>query len=674
MAETSWTFDEVNDYVTMSPQKAQVAASYDATSLWLMHPKAVYSDGKTFVGYLDDITNDIEVAVFTHSTKTWANNDTGLNGGTVSNAHSAPSVFIDSLGYINILTGDYTTSAKLRFIRSTNPNDASAWDSVVDIDDGTNGKQNYTYPTMHELDDGTLVVFARCLQTSSSREEIVRWRSTDNGSTWDRLQTVMRISSSGINSYYRTVLESTGRLHMIYNYRPNPGNWTDCWYMYSDNPDAVTSVWKDVDDNTLTIPTDEITTGHRVFDKSVAGWDHSYISGFVAIDGLISSEPPYILLMLSHNTGTSLTNTLAMFNHFFGWQQKTIEVNDGLQYESGVYTTGAFWDFDFESDEINTSTFRVCGTIQVAGKSEVYEWLSIDKGTNWGSKYILTTLSTDQYTIVMYPVNHQPEAHIVSLFGSTHHNNAKDIVAIEHAGDAIGRMELDTPDWTIEGWLKPADHTGSLYQFFLSWGLPTDTPNINMYMGEIGVGTATLDFAASVEDDNGDGSDQVYTSTDEANFTTWKHIALTRRGTTFQWYVDGLAVGTPNVNSGVDEIEVADLLYFGSRSDQDANRFFGGSMSDWAIWDRVLDTDELALLQTRRSSAIHNWVGGDKGNDPGWHVKMEANDYTERVGKFTVQNNGSTAGIDGPPFVKEAVFNEKQAGRGFFLGVARGMV
>lgn len=193
-------------------------------------------------------------------------------------------------------------------------------------------------------------------------------------------------------------------------------------------------------------------------------------------------------------------------------------------------------------------------------------------------------------------------------------------------------LTLPDADWTLGGWLKLDDNTGSNFQYFLSWGALNANPSCNWLVNESGAGDANK-MQALVEDSGGQQFAVISTGTPGTS-TAWQHVALVRLGSTLTQYINGAADGT-DTDATVDAVDVTTNLYFGTRSVDPTNRWFGGAMAEWAKWDRALSVGELLGLAA-------GWTP-DHFPTPVWQIRMFGGQYAEMRVPLTVTNNGSTA-------------------------------
>lgn len=219
-----------------------------------------------------------------------------------------------------------------------------------------------------------------------------------------------------------------------------------------------------------------------------------------------------------------------------------------------------------------------------------------------------------------------------------HFDESNDHVTI---GDAPS-LTLPDGDWTIGGWVRLTDNSGTAWQYFLSWGGFGASPNVNIYFVESG-GNPANQIRVSTIDSDGDLVAALETSGSPGTSTDWQHIILQRFGTTFLLYIDGVADGSSS-NADVNAINVSDDLFLGTRSDLTATRFFGGAMGDWFKIDRAISAGERAALANGMSASRINGIF----NNTSWYVPMNTPNYVEHANQLTVTNNGSTQADHAP--------------------------
>lgn len=206
-------------------------------------------------------------------------------------------------------------------------------------------------------------------------------------------------------------------------------------------------------------------------------------------------------------------------------------------------------------------------------------------------------------------------------------------------------LSLPDGDWTISGWIKLTDNTGTALQYFLSWGMYGATPSFNWYITEASYATSDQrnELTLALFDVGGDGPGAVYGTTQPGTATTWRHFLLERSGYTVTQYINGIPDGTWTVAT-FDGVDVAGNLYFGMRQDGDADRCFGGYLAEWAKWDRVLTQTEKEQVAGTGGYAVTS-PADIAATSRAWYVPMY-DDFNEDWGGLTVTNNGDNVTVD----------------------------
>jgi len=120
----------------------------------LLGPSAEYYNGKTYVVF-QGFMNNAYCLVYNHSTETWS--DLYLVGraplSELGDSHGGPAIVIDNSGYIHVVYGAHISL--LKYYKSTNPGDASAWTEQTDI------SGSHTYPYFVKDSTGAIYLFYR---------------------------------------------------------------------------------------------------------------------------------------------------------------------------------------------------------------------------------------------------------------------------------------------------------------------------------------------------------------------------------------------------------------------------------------------------------------------------------------------------------------------------------
>ncbi len=348
------------------------------TSLWLIDPKGTYYNGNTYVVYLDLDDNDRKIGKYDHATDTWTTAtwtqtaiDTGGNSTTKDYAHGAPSVFIDSSGYIHIAYGSYKNKA-MYTVKSTNIEDIAAFNSEVTVESVSYGA--HSYPTIMEVNSDLVLTFRGA--PAGSGVVLSRAISTDSGSTWSNI-----IDITDFYPYYQARVDGSDRVHAAWHGKPSANE--DLYYIYSDDAEIASPTWKNVTGGTETIPLG--VTDAKVFDS--AAWDNCYLLGLVADD----DQKVHIFAYVSDSVNT---DKLLYFEYSGGsWNETTIIEENMTSWGTDGNIQG---DVIFKDGNIHLMVEYISDTsFGTYGKAEIFEWVSYDKGNNWNFNKYVTDYSTD---------------------------------------------------------------------------------------------------------------------------------------------------------------------------------------------------------------------------------------------------------------------------------------
>lgn len=175
-------------------------------------PSAHYYNGKTYVCGCDDSKN-IWAASYDHATLTWS---TPVNIGNISTAvdgaiHVAPCILVRSSDHRIMVFGVANGTGQPGYWLSTNPEDATAWGSVVLF--GTSA--TYTYVSCAQLNGVTnspIYLFVK--HWSGGIGYLSFYKSTDGGSTWSGpTDLIGPVSSSTI--YWRIGNDANTRIDIF---------------------------------------------------------------------------------------------------------------------------------------------------------------------------------------------------------------------------------------------------------------------------------------------------------------------------------------------------------------------------------------------------------------------------------------------------------------------------
>jgi len=243
-------------------------------------------------------------------------------------------------------------------------------------------------------------------------------------------------------------------------------------------------------------------------------------------------------------------------------------------------------------------------------------------------------------------------------------------------GDAAA-LSLPAGDWTVAGWLKLTDNEGSLYQYFLSWGVVDATPDLNLYLLEASAGVAPNKLKGVCRDALGNGLmniDEWLSETTPGASTAWQHVIIARQGNTLVMSLDGVSFAARSV-ANFGAVDVAGGLSLGVRSDLNADRCFGGYLAEWAKWSRALTaTEKQQLAGVGGFAAVRPADIDQTGLD--WYVPMY-DGFACEVGGLSIVNNGNNVVADAnthPPVSSPSGPAAGGIGAGIALGIGLGVM
>ncbi|MFH1433204.1 MAG: BNR-4 repeat-containing protein [archaeon] len=190
---------------------------------WLTRPAAVYYNSKTYVvwhgaGY------DPHITYYDHATKTWTQVKWVADNPMVDNGHGAPSMAIDSSGYIHVFYGATIAGGfPLKHAISNSPESISAFTVKPNI-----GMYNYPKP----INIGnSLYLFAMGPSDPAYLSYLI-W----NGASWESTHDPIIKARSGASTYVGFMEYNNNKVHVTWCYTYNEGR-RNVFYAYLDLTD-----------------------------------------------------------------------------------------------------------------------------------------------------------------------------------------------------------------------------------------------------------------------------------------------------------------------------------------------------------------------------------------------------------------------------------------------------
>jgi hypothetical protein len=151
--------------------------------VWTFYPgfravRHVGTKDQTYVGWVN-VAGDVLIAAYNHGTNEWVG-PTILHAALIADDHVAPTVLIRNDGHIMAFYSRSHNHIKMRI--SSNPEDISAFDAVVEVGSGA-GLSGISYPIAFQLSAESNKIFL-FFTTNGTNRELRFMTSTDGGSTW----------------------------------------------------------------------------------------------------------------------------------------------------------------------------------------------------------------------------------------------------------------------------------------------------------------------------------------------------------------------------------------------------------------------------------------------------------------------------------------------------------
>ena len=386
----SWVF--VSKLVTINEEVSAISNIDNVTSLWLINAKAKHYDGYTYFVYIDFDDNKRKIIRYSHTDEEWSSvvildTTSFLGGGNADGqdyAHAAPSVFVDSDGYINVSYTGYKQGT-LYNIKSSNPNDISSWNSEVQI---VSGLTNSSYAILVEV-DGDYVMFYRSYASSPI---IARKVSSDNGTTWGA-----ELEINNYYPYYVVKIDSNDRIHLAWHYYDESLH-QNLYYTYCDDIKEASPIFYNGAGVSQTLPL--TTSDCKVYDSTI-DWEEFYIAGI----GIDSSNKVHIVGLATDATGSgsisvSAEDQLMHYEYTSGWNRTVILSSDNIN--RSAYAKGVI-EGDVKCDSENN--IYCCFCIDIDGETEIYEYKSPNNGIIWIKNKEITAGSNKPNTLPDYVVD-----------------------------------------------------------------------------------------------------------------------------------------------------------------------------------------------------------------------------------------------------------------------------
>lgn len=346
-------------------------------------PQAVYYSGRTYFGYVDGTSSNIEVKVYTHATRSTGSATVlraalfGDNGDP--DTHNAPSLLIrDSDHKLIAVYSAHNGAAMYRRISTnsldTDPTLSGGFAAESNIDSSLGGSF-YTYPILFQQLGETndpIYLFYRDAQDTFTTGVLAYSKSTDGGSTW-AAQTEL-FERTSYRPYWKIESDGQSRFDV---FTSDGRDETGPFHLYHFYYDAGT--WKQSDGSTITSPpfnTSELTE----VDDSTGG------SAIWPLDSMLDSGGAPIVLYEVNGTPCSIR-----YGRWDGLAWDTTEIVQVESFSGGFAGGGCLDRGDANAVYVSDQT---------SGQFEIVKYLTADSGATFSAQSITAASSQENF----YPV------------------------------------------------------------------------------------------------------------------------------------------------------------------------------------------------------------------------------------------------------------------------------
>lgn len=357
-------------------------------------PKAIYYNGKTYIGWVSGTTGDVEIAAYDHATQIMGTPfvlHAALGGEGTADLHDNPSILVRDSDKRLVVAYCAHADSTVRLRISTNPEDVSAFDGEVSLDASLGGAI-YDYPVLFQLTgeaNDPIYLFYR--DTVSGTSELTYSKSTNGGVTWGSGVTLYK--NLGFEPYWQINSNGVDRIDVAtIDKNPDEAANTTLYHFYMSGGNRYKT-----DGTQITVATPMAPGDLQVADPSTDGAHQLY-------DLVYDGTNPVI--------GCAVWWT--RYTHYSGrrviWNGSAWSASDAVDVPSGIPATALV---GMAVDPLDTDIVYVTRYVSSKWVIEKHTW----NGSSWSS----VQASPDDGDWHLYPisvVNAQPELRILWMSGS----------------------------------------------------------------------------------------------------------------------------------------------------------------------------------------------------------------------------------------------------------------
>lgn len=267
-------------------------------------------------------------------------------------SHGAPSLVIDSSGYLHVFYGSHTTP--LQYKKSSNPYDITSWDSM------SSPVASFTYPNAYLLDNNSIFLWGR---NGGHTANWIYKISSDGGVSWGGTHVIAE--SIDADYWYLRAMKGIGNTIHVTGCKVSTGSYDrfNQYYFFIDEDQYVYNISGYNISSLLPLDKNDMDSYCLVYDT---GTDRS-ATGWIAVDG---SNNPYI----SFASGTMTVDGAGTYMGHMLWYDSGVQVSD----------TGCYSDhlFDLTALTINASgyDFYMASNASIVGRGgNISHYHSVNK-------------------------------------------------------------------------------------------------------------------------------------------------------------------------------------------------------------------------------------------------------------------------------------------------------
>lgn len=329
-------------------------------------PKAVYYNGKTYLGWINGSNGYVEIASYDHATATLSSVKQLRH--LAADNHDAPAIWVRTSDHRILVAYSAHNGSSMYLWTSTNPEDVSAG-TEANITSQLGGFANFTYPTFFELSgESKLYLLYREFHTNN---RLAYSTSTDGGATWSARALIFANGGSTL-PYWRVVSNGSSRFDVfITNDAPSVSSLYHLYYTGG-------SFYKS--DGTLI----DTSAGYATASQCTLVLANT-LGACWSLGGSWDGSAPATVIMQATSGSDNAVKTARWRSG--AWQLNTVVASVGGHLDSNTYASGCAMS---RSDPDVLLISKLDGT-----HWEMFRYTSADDGSTWTPEQLTAASSVD---------------------------------------------------------------------------------------------------------------------------------------------------------------------------------------------------------------------------------------------------------------------------------------